>query len=372
MSIFKRGNALVFGCVALLYFGGCKSAEQSAVSSAPTDSAQEAAAVEREDSAVSESALETDEANVAETVEQVAKEQTKASRSLVEQAEKFGATASQDKDSDLWVIEKGASKLTVKEDSRMATLDGVSIWLDSPVTQTRGRWVIGQSDEAIVLQSAFGTAEAPPGINLIVIDPGHGGTEDGSKNKGQALVEKELNLDLSLRLQKHLESLGFKTVLTRYDDRQVDLKKRPEIANAAGADLFISVHFNAAQNKDANGLETYLLTPTGQISTGDTELSEKEKLGYPGNRFDLQNFQLAYRIQKSMIGRLKRTDRGVKKARWAVLKNLDCPGVLVECGFVSNQSEAQLVGTAGYRERMAMALADAIAAFAGRDTDEKS
>lgn len=357
----------------MLYLGGCKSTEP--VPSSPEADGEAAASIassEGDTPLEPEVAPQEGLAVDGEPPEEEVDVGSKPARSIEEQAKRFGATAEKVPDSDQWLIKKGLTELIVKEDSRMATLDGVSIWLDSPVSETKNRWLLGQTDEEIILPWAFGDKESKHSVATIVIDPGHGGSEDGSKNGKLSLLEKDLNLDLSLRLQKHLDRLGFKTVLTRYDDRKVDLKKRPEIANSAKADLFISVHFNAASNKEANGLETYMLTPAGQISTGDTSVSDEEEIGYSGNQYDLENFELAYRIQNSMMSRLKRTDRGVKKARWAVLKTLDCPGVLVECGFVSNDSEAQLLGTAGYRERVALALTEAIAGYVGRGNPDNS
>lgn len=369
MMCFKNGSAVFASCVAVLFFFGCKSTEP--VSKSGSNLEQEPAEVasigEQSSGDLPEMVPEEEPESVEESLQENADSSSTQARSIEEQAKRFGAVAEKIPNSPQWALVKGSTKLVVKEDSRMAVLDEVNIWLDSPLTETKHGWSLGDSDESILLPWVFGDREPHSEVVTIVIDPGHGGSENGSRNKRLSLVEKDLNLDLSLRLQKHLDSLGFKTVLTRYDDRQVDLKKRPEIANAAKADLFISVHFNAASNKDAAGLETYMLTPAGQVSTGDTSVSESEELGFRGNQFDMQNFDLAYRIHRSMTTRLKRVDRGLKKARWAVLKGLECPGVLVECGFLSNESEAQLLSTAGYRERVALALAEAITAYAGRE-----
>ncbi len=291
-------------------------------------------------------------------------------RSLQEQAKFYGAKATRLAESKEWKLTKGDRTLLLKEDSRNASLDGVKVILDAPLKRVRGNWLLSESDQVVVLDFAFGASKAGGfGAGTIVIDPGHGGIHDGAKNEKVGVMEKNLALDVSTRLQAHLERHGFKVVLTRYDDRHVELKDRPAIANGLKADLFVSVHFNAAGNPEPMGLETYLFTPAGYPSSSATEVGE-DAIPFPANARDQQNFELAFAIQKSLVSRLGREDRGVKKGRWAVLKTLNCPGVLVECGFVSNDDEALLVSTAGYRERVAQSLADAILAYAGVDTGE--
>lgn len=308
---------------------------------------------------------ELEEALVAET-----SPKSREPRTLGEQADFFGAKATRIVDTKQWKLSNGTRTLVLKENSRIASIDGVKVILDAPLKRVRGNWLLGESDYQIVLTSAFGPPEAGGiGRGTIVLDPGHGGIHDGAVNESVGILEKELALDVSQRLQGHLEEHGFKVVLTRYDDRHVELKDRPEIANGLNADLFLSIHFNAAVSPIPKGLETYMFTPAGHPSSSATEAGD-DAIQYPANTRNRQNFELAYAIQKSMVARLGREDRGVKKGRWAVLKTLNCPGVLVECGFVSNQDEAFLVGTAGYRERVAQSLVDAILGYAGIEAEE--
>ncbi|MDQ8202018.1 N-acetylmuramoyl-L-alanine amidase [Pelagicoccus sp. SDUM812003] len=288
--------------------------------------------------------------------------------SLKRQVSHFGAQVTEPTgNDDLWKVSVGARELVLKEKSRMAWIDGTKVFLDAPFSRRMGQWLLGASDEAIVLPSALADEGGEPReIKTIVIDPGHGGSEPGTRNATLGLLEKDLNLDVSLRLQAHLEEAGFKAVLTRYEDRLVTLEERSEIANGVKADLFVSVHFNAAPNKQANGVETYLLTPQGQPSTGDGKAGD-DAVAYPGNEYDLESFELGLRVQINLLERLKREDRGVKKGRFVVLRGLKCPGILVECGFLSHKDEALLISTAGYRERVALSLADAIKSFAANE-----
>ncbi len=286
-------------------------------------------------------------------------------RSLQAQAARYGARAERVSEGADWVLSKGDNAIVLTEKSRFVLVNGIQVYLDSPLQARKGgRSVLSKSDESLLLPTVFdGGASVASPVETIVIDPGHGGLEDGAKNEPLGLLEKEMNLDVAKRLQAHLESLGFETVLTRYDDRLVPLKERPAIANSAKADLFVSVHFNGSLEPEANGLETYMLTPEDQSSTAGSEPGDDLSF-LPGNRFDRENFTFAFAVQREMVERLGLADRGVRKARFAVLKTLDCPGILVEGGFLSNDEEALLVSTAGYRERLALALAESIASYA--------
>lgn len=366
MRSFLKGGTLILGGVAAFFLSSCKTTESSSTAEAVEEPEVLVEPMIEADPAgpAAEAMVEQELKELEEALAAEARQRSRRSHWLETQAEKIGAKLSKRPSEQEWELSKNGSNLLLKEESRQAYLNGVMLFLDTPLNKEHGKWGLSDSDERLLLGYLSGVAKESRSIQTIVIDPGHGGSEDGSKNEDQGIVEKDMNLDVALRLQKHLESRGLKVVLTRYDDRLVELKERPKIANAAEADLFVSVHFNAAANKEARGVETYLLTPAGQVSSADESVTADESIPFPGNRFDLENFDLAYRIQESMLDRLKQTDRGVRKARWAVLKGLNCPGVLVEGGFISNESEAMLVGTAGYRERLAAALAEAIARYA--------
>lgn len=287
-----------------------------------------------------------------------------AGRGLAAQAERHGLKALRGDVEKLWGVAGPQGTLALFEGKRFAELDGVAVYLDQPFQKRRGSLALAESDAGLLFPAlAKPPIPLPRRARLIAIDPGHGGSEEGAKNASLSLIEKDLNLDVSVRLAEHLRSLGFRTVMTRYDDRLVSLRDRPDIANRAKADLFVSVHFNASTKPDAIGLETYMLTPEGEASTADDEVGPDAE-AWAGNQLDATNFAMAYRIQKALVAKLQRQDRGVRKARFGVLKTLQCPGVLVECGFLSNQEEALLVRTPVYREKLAAALAAAIAAFA--------
>lgn len=282
---------------------------------------------------------------------------------IARQAELVEAKAERLDDKHWIVRNKLGRELILEESSRRAALDGVTLFLNEPFKRKLGGFALSDSDFESVLVASMLKAGGDLRSKTIAIDPGHGGSERGARNEDLNVSEKDLNLDVSNRLKEELEELGYKVILTRYDDRPVALEERSLIANRAKAGLFVSIHFNAATNKEAMGLETYVLTPPGAASTGDDRPGE-DAHSWPGNDFDGLNFELGYSIQKGLVEDLQRVDRGFKKARFKALKGLECPGALVECGFLSHSKEALLVNTPVYRQKLAESLAKSIDAFA--------
>ena len=174
-----------------------------------------------------------------------------------------------------------------------------------------------------------------PALRRIVIDAGHGGNDSGAKNDAYRLHEKNLTLDVSQRLKSMLERRGYEVIMTRERDVFIPLERRPQIANRAKGDLFISIHFNSAARTTAEGYETFALTPQYQASSKYSEPGRGDNRRYDGNNQDPWNTLLGYHAQRSLVETMGGTDRGLKRARFLVLKHLNCPGVLLELGFVS-------------------------------------
>ncbi len=149
-------------------------------------------------------------------------------------------------------------------------------------------------------------------------------------------------------------------VLTRTTDRGVELPERVLIAEQQQADLFISLHLNAA-GAGAAGLETYCLTPAGMPSTLTRNYSDPVNVTLPGNTRDFENMQLAMRIHRSLIQNVGMPDRGVQRARFmAVLKTQQRPAILIEGGYLSDRNEAKLLASPDYRQKLALAVARAL------------
>jgi N-acetylmuramoyl-L-alanine amidase len=214
------------------------------------------------------------------------------------------------------------------------------------------------------------------GIRTIVIDPGHGGKEVGAVGAG-GLMEKDLTLAISRRLASLLQQqLGTRVILTRDDDSQVSLEERTAIANRYRADLFISVHLNAALVRGARGAETYFLSLEASDELARRAAERENQSASTGSRgsseldlilWDLaqQNYlkessRLAELIQEELNGVTDIRNRGVKQAPFKVLVGATMPAALVEIGFISNPEEEAKLGTEAYQRSIAEALLQAV------------
>ena len=257
--------------------------------------------------------------------------------------------------------------------SREAAWNGYRLFLgEPPVLQGRNLTLTSTDWRAMIRPLIDPGAVKPPGrLELVVIDPGHGGSDPGTENRRLKLQEKTYTLDVAKRLKRDLEKRGYRVLLTRTADVRLkpgqseDLAARVAKANRAGADLFISLHFNSLpDNGTVRGIETYALTPAGQRSTAVHERRTSDRTPYPGNRHDHWNMVLSSKLQHQLVKQLAAVDRGLKHARFAVLRPVQCPAALVEGGFLSNSTEAQKIKSAAYRQKMAEAIGDGIGDYA--------
>jgi N-acetylmuramoyl-L-alanine amidase len=218
-------------------------------------------------------------------------------------------------------------------------------------------------------------------IGRIVVDAGHGGHDTGTIGP-HGLLEKDLVLDVALRLGKLLESkLGAEVIYTRDDDTFVPLETRTAIANKNQADLFISVHANSSHDPRARGVETYYLNFTSNPEA--LEVAARENAVSEKSVFELQDLvkkialkekieesrEFATDVQKALHdGLVKKApglrDRGVKKAPFVVLIGANMPSILAEISFVSNPGDERRLRTAAYRQRIAESLYRGIASYA--------
>ena len=190
------------------------------------------------------------------------------------------------------------------------------------------------------------------GVRTILIDPGHGGNDRGAS--GLRYNEKSLTLQVALRLQRILSRMGYRVLLTRVNDRRLELSDRARAANSAKVDLYISIHMNAAANRTVSGIETFCLTPPGAPSSGGEKVFYNN---YPGNSALNNSMSLAWNVQGQLLRYTRAPDRGVKRARFVVLRETRCPAILIECGFISNRQEELKLGSAEYQEQLAAGIA---------------
>ncbi|MFI5335623.1 MAG: N-acetylmuramoyl-L-alanine amidase [Opitutales bacterium] len=274
------------------------------------------------------------------------------------------------------LLKSASTSIELEADTRECSFNGLRAFLGNPVRIYKGSFVLGRIDAdkffAPILVPGAGEKNVPD-LKVIMLDPGHGGKDPGKENHRLGLNEKTLTLDTAFRLKKILEQAGYTVRMTRTEDRQLgpdkisDLQRRAELARAAGADLFISLHFNAVENgvDRVTGVEVYSLTPQYQYSTADPEHDDDRGAAEanPGNTFDHWSTVLAYQVDRAMLRNLRTPDRGLKRARWAVLRYAACPAILIESGFLSNNAEARKLATAEYRQKIAEAIADGVQAY---------
>ncbi len=172
----------------------------------------------------------------------------------------------------------------------------------------------------------------------VCLDPGHGGSDPGAVGPS-GLKEKDVNLAVALRVAEHLRRHGMQVKLTREDDRDVSLAERCKISDDFGADVFLSVHCNSADNPAAHGTEAWYCTSNGLF--------------------------VARKVQEALVKEIGRTDRGCKSMGFYVLKNTRAPAALTELAFISNSEEEKLLASADFRERAARGCAKGILAYLG-------
>jgi N-acetylmuramoyl-L-alanine amidase len=244
-----------------------------------------------------------------------------------------------------------------------------------------GAWSAGQQPpdgplpqaDAVPLATARGTLS-------IVLDPGHGGADNGVVGPG-GLNEKTLTLDIARRVKALIESrLGARVLLTRDDDSDVTLDARAASANAARADLFVSLHFNAALSPQASGAEVYLLAPGPESAEGDGEAAAPSSLVLPQARGGSRTVtflpwaraQARHReasvlaanlLMASLRERVPLGARPLSEAPMRLLASLDMPAVHVELAYLTNPEQAEAAPSEPFQAEVADALVGAIAGY---------
>jgi N-acetylmuramoyl-L-alanine amidase len=258
-----------------------------------------------------------------------------------------------------------ATRLVFDKDSNMAKINGVGVALSFPVAVDKGVPLIAQLDlDKTIRPLVFPPKYSDPKIKTVCLDPGHGGKDTGYHVGGTFFGhnEKAYTLPLALELRDQLKRLGFNVILTRSADTFVDLPARPAIANRAGADLFISLHFNAFTGGDSAGVsgpETYCITPVGAASSNAQGVGGGSGPAV-ANRNEQRSLLFAYQIQKSLVQNLGVNDRSVRRARFAVLRDATMPAILIEAGYMTNPTEGKRIYDAAWRRQLAATIVKGI------------
>ena len=188
----------------------------------------------------------------------------------------------------------------------------------------------------------FGSFITPPDAPTIVLDPGHGGTDRGARAKAPFCEEKRVSLLTARLVKKYLDQLGYHVVMTRNTDDFIPLSRRVEIASQAGSAAFVSIHYNASRNADAQGIEIFFYDSKEHRSRSTA--SKK----------------LADAILPRLIRRTQSPSRGVKKGNFYVTRETSMPAILIEGGFISNPKERTLLKNREYQEKLSRGIADGI------------
>ena len=245
-------------------------------------------------------------------------------------------------------------------------INGVKQWLSFPAVVQDDQTLVSRFDLAKTIEPCLRPAmiaNLQP-FHTVVIDAGHGGGDRGASSAVGA--EKNYTLDVIRDLKKALESKGFKVIMTRSDDSYLPLEGRAQKANDTSDAVFVSVHFNSESNgAAASGFEVYAMTPRGAASTGDGLVTAEQFKEMPGNDFEDASLAMANCVQHSLLGHLSEFDRGVRRARFAVLRLTHAPAILVEGGFLTNGADSQKINDPAWRQKFSEAVAQGVLSFQG-------
>jgi N-acetylmuramoyl-L-alanine amidase len=254
------------------------------------------------------------------------------------------------------VLNNGRNQLQITLDSREAIVNGVRNWLCFPVIAKDGKFLVSRIDLAKTIEPQLRPQmiQHKGRVQTVVLDAGHGGFDKGALSSFGS--EKAYALDVARLLRPLLLAKGFKVIMTRENDVFLPLELRARIANATRDSIFLSLHFNATSSRDATGFEIFSLTPRGAPSTADDALALSFVNMQAGSAVDAESFELSTVVYHSMVGHLPEFDRGIKRARFAVLRHTKIPAILVEGGFLTETGDSKHVADPAWRAKLAQAI----------------
>ncbi len=256
--------------------------------------------------------------------------------------------------------------LTAKMGTRELFLNNLCFYLNLPLVREDGLPMLSRLDLAKIIDPVLRPGRIRGGpVRAIVLDPGHGGNDQGTWSP--LGTEKFFTLETINRVKSLLEARGFPVFLTRDADAYLSLEDRVQIANHHPNALFVSLHFNAGA--DTRGIETYALTPLG-VPSSDNLISLVDFQVVPGNDLDSENIALATAIHGCIMQRIHLRDRGIRRARFHVLKGLNIPGILIEGGYLGGE-DAAAISRADYRQALAESVALGVARYAAAVPDDR-
>ena len=238
-------------------------------------------------------------------------------------------------------------------------INNLKFILSYPIEEIDGQPAVSRMDMTKVIEPVLRPSRIRDAavIDSVVLDPGHGGYDNGATSLWG--YEKTYTLDVARRARELLELQGLRVYMTRDSDTFIPLEERVRFANQHPTALFIAIHFNSG-GAEANGIETYTLAPRGVPSMAADGPMLSDLRPSAGNVCDAENMALACATHASLICHSRLFDRGIKRARFVVIRDITIPGVLIEGGFLSNPGDAQLISSPSYRQEEAQCIAIAV------------
>jgi N-acetylmuramoyl-L-alanine amidase len=281
----------------------------------------------------------------------------------VENVSKFYNLSPPVKQEDSFAIKSATKTIKGKSGTREVFINNVKYVLCFPIVKKGGSILISAMDVTKIIEPVMrpGLIKNVAPVTTVILDAGHGGHDSGAKS-GRG-IEKEAALDVVLRARRLLLERGYKVHLTRSNDTFIPLEKRPALANRHQNAVFVSVHFNKSNTVGGTGIETFALAPRGVPSMDEENLSYSDLKTYPGHARDPENVALATAMHSSMLRHMRLGDRGIKRARFVVIKNLIIPGVLLEGGFINHPIDGRLIASSSYRNAFAQAILEGITRY---------
>jgi len=255
-------------------------------------------------------------------------------------------------------LKVGRSLLKGHSDSQEFYISQLKFILSYPIREILGELCMSRMDLVKLLEPVLRPSKIPSAgkIDTIVLDAGHGGTDLGAV--GRLGYEKDFALDVAFRAQALFSRVGYRVQMTRVRDEFISLEDRTRFANRFERALFISIHFNSSGN--GTGVETYTLAPRGVPSMAADGPLVTDLVACPGNARDAENMALATATHASMVSHSRLPDRGIKRARFFVIRETVLPSVLLEGGFVSNSEEIKRIAMPEYRQELATGVLEAV------------
>jgi N-acetylmuramoyl-L-alanine amidase len=258
-----------------------------------------------------------------------------------------------------FIMSAGQRSLRGAEGSVEFFINGLKFNLSYPIAESGSQLLVSRMDLTKVIEPVLRPQriQGAESVDTVVLDAGHGGHDNGAYS--QWGWEKDFTLDVVIRARTLLQQAGYKVAMTRSSDTFVPLYDRVRYANQFKNAVFISIHFNSG-GAAATGLETYTLAPRGvpSMMADGPRISDLDPCA--GQINDAENMALATATHAAMVVRSRMFDRGIKRARFVVIRDIVIPGVLVEGGFLSNVYDARLISTPAYRQQMASCVLQAV------------